>query len=262
MFAAIFYKNYLNALKSLKVWSLLGWLDIYKRYRRSKLGQIWIVISTLVLVGSISFIFSTLFKSNYFFFLVYVVNNLCLWVFFREIVEDSSLIFIENKFFLFNEKWNHLIMIFRLIARNAIIYMHNLILIIPINIIFNDNFTLLGLAQYILNFFIILPFFINISLIIAIVSTRFRDFRIIINNLMQLIFFLTPVIYQKINFEKYNWLFELNIFAFLLEFVNNPINNIDVTFANYVTVVIILAITTFISSIIYANKYKRINYWL
>jgi ABC-type polysaccharide/polyol phosphate export permease len=71
MFAAIFYKNYLDALKSLKIWSILGWLDIYKRYRRSRLGQIWIVISTLVLVGSISFIFSTLFKSNYFSFLVY-----------------------------------------------------------------------------------------------------------------------------------------------------------------------------------------------
>ena len=79
---------------------------------------------------------------------------------------------------------------------------------------------------------------------------------------MQLIFFLTPVIYQKVNFEKYDWLFELNIFAFLLEFVNNPINNINVSFINYVTVVIILAITTFISSIIYAKKYKRINYWL
>ena len=51
MFAAIFYKNYLDALKSLKIWSILGWLDIYKRYRRSRLGQIWIVISTLVLVG-------------------------------------------------------------------------------------------------------------------------------------------------------------------------------------------------------------------
>jgi ABC-type polysaccharide/polyol phosphate export permease len=99
MFAAIFYKNYLDALKSLKIWSILGWLDIYKRYRRSRLGQIWIVISTLVLVGSISFIFSTLFKSNYFSFLVYIVNNLCLWIFFREIVEDSSLIFIENESF-------------------------------------------------------------------------------------------------------------------------------------------------------------------
>jgi len=189
MYPEIFFKNYLHAIKSYKVWQLLGWLDIFKRYRRSKLGQIWIVISTFVIVGSISFIFSNLFNSNYFIFLVYIVNNLCLWNFFREVIEDSSMIFIDNKFFLFNEKWNHLVLIFRLIARNVIIFAHNLILIIPINILFNENITLIGLLIYILNFILILPFFISLSLIIAIVSTRFRDFRILITNIMQLIFF-------------------------------------------------------------------------
>ena len=262
MFPEIFYKDYFNALKNYKVWQLLGWLDIFKRYRRSKLGQLWIVISTFVVVGSMSFIFSNLFNSNYFIFLVYLINNLCLWNFFKETIEDSSLIFIDNKSFLFNQKWNHLVMIFRLLARNVIIFAHNLILIIPINIFFNENITLIGLLTFIFHFILILPFFISLSLIIAIVSTRFRDFRVLITNIMQLIFFLTPVIYQKISFEKYNWIFDFNIFAILLEFITNPLNNINTSLQLYFIIMVINIIITYVSSLIYEKKYKRINYWI
>ncbi|CRL44004.1 hypothetical protein SGGMMB4_00856 [Sodalis glossinidius str. 'morsitans'] len=50
------------ALKKPQIWSVLSWFDIKQRYKRSVLGPFWVTLSTGVLVGMLSVLWSTLFK--------------------------------------------------------------------------------------------------------------------------------------------------------------------------------------------------------
>ncbi|MDE2153978.1 MAG: ABC transporter permease, partial [Betaproteobacteria bacterium] len=48
------------SLRSWRLWTLLGWLEIRQRYARSKLGPFWLTISMGVLVGTLGLIYGTL----------------------------------------------------------------------------------------------------------------------------------------------------------------------------------------------------------
>ena len=258
----MYFSDLLDCFYSYKKWLYLSYYDIYKRYRRSKLGQIWIVLSTAVLTVSISLIYSKLLKLNFIDYLIFLVQNLCLWIFIRETIQDSLNVFYQNKIFLLNEKWNHLVMIFRVLSRNIIIYGHNFIIIIILNIFFSKDFSSLGLLIFLLNFFLILPFMFSLCLIGSIFVTRFRDLEIIIGNLLQLLFFITPILYKKTFLGSYEWIVDYNIFAIVVNFVNGPLYLEFPNFSTYVTIFVISAIFISSSVILYNFKKKRINYWL
>ena len=52
------------SLKSWRLWSLLGWIEIRQRYARSKLGPFWLTISMGVVIGTIALVFGTLFHQD------------------------------------------------------------------------------------------------------------------------------------------------------------------------------------------------------
>ena len=71
----MYFSDLLDGFYSYKKWLYLSYYDIYKRYRRSKLGQIWIVLSTIILTASISLIYSNLFKLNFLDYLVFLTSH-------------------------------------------------------------------------------------------------------------------------------------------------------------------------------------------
>ena len=258
----MYFSDLLDSFYSYKKWLYLSYYDIYKRYRRSKLGQIWIVLSTIILTASISLIYSNLFKLNFLDYLVFLIQNFCLWVFIRDTIQDSLNVFYQNKIFLLNEKWNHLVMIFRVLSRNIIIYGHNFIIIIILNIFFSEDFSTLGLLIFLLNFILIIPMMFSFCLIGSIFVTRFRDLELIIANFLQLLFFITPILYKKTFLGSYQWVVDWNIFAIIINFVNGPLHLEFPNFINYFSIFVISAIFILASVILYNFKKKRINYWL
>lgn len=258
----MYFLDLLDSFRSYKKWAFLSYYDIFKRYRRSKLGQIWIVFSTAILTISISFIYSKLLKLNFTDYLIILTQNLCLWYFIKDTIQESLCIFYQNKVLLLNERWNHLIMILRVLSRNIIIYAHNFMLILLVNIFFNSNFSFFGFLIFILNLILIMPFMFSICLIGSIVVTRFRDVELMIANVLQLLFFVTPILYAKTFLGSYNWIADYNIFAIIIHFVNGPLS-LDFPNLNiYLIIIISTIIIGAVSAYIYNLKRIRINYWL
>ena len=44
-------KDIKEGFLSIHIWSMLGWLEIKQRYRRSIIGPFWLAISTGVMIG-------------------------------------------------------------------------------------------------------------------------------------------------------------------------------------------------------------------
>ncbi|MFW5394255.1 ABC transporter permease, partial [Yersinia sp. 2544 StPb PI] len=59
---AFMFNDLLWALQKPQSWLILSWYDIKQRYKRSTLGPFWVTISTGVLVGMLSILWSTIFK--------------------------------------------------------------------------------------------------------------------------------------------------------------------------------------------------------
>lgn len=258
----MYFLDLLDSLRSYKKWFFLSYYDIYKRYRRSKLGQIWITLSTAITTISIAFIYSKLLKLNFIDYLIFLTQNLCLWYFIKDTIQDSLCVFYQNKVLLLNERWNHLVMILRVLSKNIIIYAHNFVLILLLNVFYNNNFAFFGFLIFILNLILIMPFMFSICLIGSIFVTRFRDMELMIANVLQLLFFVTPILYTKTFLGSYEWIADYNIFATILQFVNGPLTLNFPNLKTYLIIIVSAIIIGVMSAYIYNLKRTRINYWL
>ena len=71
----------------------LGWLDIKLRYRGSVLGPFWLTISTATMVAAMGVVYSTLFHQDMHEYLPFLALSLVLWGFVSGTVSDACTCF-------------------------------------------------------------------------------------------------------------------------------------------------------------------------
>ena len=103
-----------------------------------------------------------------------------------------------------------------------------------------------------------------VSLLLGTFCTRFRDMPQIVNSLLQVFFYVTPIIWMPnaLNPRSASLLVEPNPVYHLLELVRAPILGNCPTVMNWL-VSIAIALTGSVISLWFFGKYKkRIAYWL
>ena len=101
-------------------------------------------------------------------------------------------------------------------------------------------------------------------LILAVICTRFRDFTQIVQNSMQVLFYVTPIIWNKNMLpEKFGTeLLDYNPFYHLLNIVREPLLGNIPSAMNWL-VAVIMAIVGWVIALTFFNRYcKKIPYWL
>lgn len=61
-----------QGLVSWRIWLMLAWNDVRRRYRRSGLGQFWLTLSMATMVGGLGFVYSNLFRVDVTKYLPYI----------------------------------------------------------------------------------------------------------------------------------------------------------------------------------------------
>lgn len=232
------------------------------RYRRSSIGPLWITISMAVTIYSMGFLYGHLFKvklENYFPFLAAGIIG---WTLISTLILESSNAFIESEPYIRNQESYMSLFITRLVLRNMIIFIHNLIVFIPIVFFFHVTLSLKSLLL-IPGLFIISINTVFWGTLLAVIGTRYRDFAQIITSLVQVIFFLTPIMWMPTLLpERLHWVVTYNPFNQFLNLIRDPLLN------NMLQpkTVLLVSLTTVLGLALYAHflgKYKnRIVFWL
>ena len=253
-----------DGLKKWRTWALLAYYDIKVRYLRSILGPFWITLSMAITLYSMGYLYAHLFHVNLQFYYPYIVASMLTWTFMSTVLLELTDVFTVYQGLIKEIKLPYTLHIHRVITRNLIIFLHNFIVLIPIYIIFYDtakiNWNLLltipGLLVLYLNAFIY-------GIILGIIGTRFRDVSQIIKSLIQVIFFLTPIMWSpSILPESKRILVNLNPFYALLELVRAPLLGTVPTFYNLIIALFITLIGAFVCLKIFIPYRARIIYWV
>jgi lipopolysaccharide transport system permease protein len=251
-----------EGLESWRIWHLIGICELRHRYSRSKLGQFWLTLSTGLTILIMSFIWSALFKSRLSDMLPYMAVSIILWQFFAGIISDAVNIFNTNSSYLLSQRILCSTIVIASVYRNFLMLMHNLIIIPIIFLIFwipiNWHVFLLFPALI-----LILITAVWISYLIASLCSRFRDLSNIFNAIMQLAFYITPVIWKP-GFlgENLSWIIWLNPFTYFLEIIRTPILGGELSFLVWV-VAFLITFIGLLFSLIFIGKYRRqILYWI
>ena len=256
-------KDVLAALSQIGLPLYLAKADIRQRYRRSILGPWWITISTGVMIACIGVIFGTIFKSPMQEFLPFLSAGLIIWGFISSTVMDATNVLVGAEAIIKQLPIPVFSHILRMVGRNLIVFFHNL-LIFPIvclcvqkGINWNILYFIPGLVILTLNL-------LWISLLLAVICTRFRDMTQIVGSLLQIAFYVTPIIWMPslLPARASVMLLDPNPVYHLLAIVRDPLIGLSPSLMNWLVSAGLLLIGSLLSLLLF-NKYRaRISYWL
>lgn len=256
-------QDILQSLIDIKLPLYLAYSDIRQRYRRSTLGPFWITLSTGVMICCIGVIFGNIYESGLEEFIPYLAAGMIVWGFISSTINDSSSVFINAESIIKQLPipiYSHVI---RLISKNFYIFLHN-ILIFPLVCFFVGKGVNLNLLFVIPGLLLLVLNLAWISLIVGIICTRYRDFPPIIASILQVAFYVTPILWMPslLKLGRKFFYIEINPFFQLIQLVRDPLLGKCPTLLCWLTG-LSLCILGWIIALFLFNKYRsRIAYWL
>ena len=256
-------EDLLKGIRQIDLPFYLARSDIRRRYRRSTLGPFWITLSTAIMIATIGLIFGRLFKSNSSDFLPFIAVGLILWGYISSVVNESCSVFPSSEAVIRQLPLPLFIHVERMIFRNLIIFLHNIIIFPliclfvgkPINVI--SVLSVLGLLIVTINL-------AWLSLLLGIVCARYRDLTQIVGSVLQIAFYVTLIIWMPRLLEARGAavFLDANPLYHLMEIVRAPLLGQSPTLMNWSVSIVLLIVGWSVTVVLY-NKYKkRIAYWL
>ncbi|CAN7746670.1 ABC transporter permease [Caballeronia sp. LjRoot29] len=242
---------------------MLGWQDVRQRYRRSALGPLWLTISMGVMIGTIGIVFGTIFKSPMAEFLPFIAIGIILWGFISTVVTEGCTGFIAAEGIIKQLPIPLFVHILRMIWRNILILGHNIV-IFPIILLVVGKPLHLTAFLSIAGFLLLLLNLTWIALILALLCARYRDLAQIVGSVLQVVFYLTPIMWMPKHLPRAAsfYLLDFNPAYHLLEIVRAPLLGDLPTMTNWV-VACAMALAGWLFAVVLYGRYKRrIAYWL
>lgn len=243
------------------LWVRLGWYDIVQRYRRSLLGPFWLTASMAVMVISLGVIYAKMFKIDIDQFMPFLCVGLLAWGFIGSVLTEAGGLFTNSESYIKQIRLPFSVYIYRFIWSRLIIFAHNFIIYFGILAYFQISpgwaafLALPGLLLLVIN-----AAFTSIYL--GMVSARFRDVPQIINSVIQIVFFVTPIFWKPEMLGTSSPLIAYNPFYHLVEILRAPLLGQIPSLQNFIAVAAVTLFNLVLATICFARFRSRIAYWV
>ena len=250
-----------QSITSWRLWTLLGWLEVRQRYARSRVGPFWLTISMGVVIGSIGVVYGTLFGQKMSDYLPFLAISLVMWNAFAQTVQEGSVAYINSGTYIRQASTPKLIYMLQVVWRNLVVLAHNFIIVVLLLAIFGVKswealpLFIPALVIYVLNA-------LWIAMLAGLLSARFRDLPQIIGALIQIAFYITPIIYRPNALHRFSFIVEWNPLAYLIDLVRAPLNGQVPDAMTWGVTIGMLVIGWPLALALTGRYLKRIPYWV
>jgi len=242
---------------------MLGWQDVKQRYRRSKLGPFWLTISMGVLIGALGFVFGRIFNSPLHEFLPFLAAGIILWTYISTVINEGCTAFISSDAVIKQLPLPMFLHIMRVIWRNLVILAHNIVIIPVLFLVFLRPLELVALLA-IPGLILTTLTLAWVALLAGVLCTRYRDLSQMVASVLQITFYVTPIIWMPSMLSgRRDFIFlDINPFYHLIEVVRAPILGVAPTLTNWLVSIGISLVGWVITLAVYGKYRSRISYWL
>lgn len=253
-----------DAVDGLSLWALwgkLGWNDILQRYRRSLLGPLWLTASMAIMVISLGVVYSKIFKAELRDFMPFLCAGLLIWGYISVILSEAGTLFTGAESYIKQIRLPFSVYVLRFMWSKIIVFAHNFVIYFGILIYF--QIWPGSVALYAIPGFLLVT--VNgalASMYLGMVSARFRDIPQIIASFIQIVFFITPIMWKPELLGEHESLIAFNPFFHLVEIVRAPLLGQLPSAGNYLAVALITALNAMLSIAFFVRFRARISYWV
>jgi len=243
------------------LWGRLGWNDILQRYRRSLLGPFWLTASMAIMVVSLGVLYAALFKSEIQDFMPFLCVGLLVWNYISSVIGEAGGLFTGSESYIKQIRLPYSLYVYRFVWSRIIIFAHNFVIYFGILLYFAiwpGAVILLAIPGFIL-------VTLNVALAsisIGMASARFRDIPQIIGSVMQIAFFMTPVMWKPELLGSQTYIVEFNPIYHLIEVMRAPLLGKPFPVGSYIALGLITIVNLLVATMFFRRFRSRIAYWV
>ncbi|CAI8280913.1 MAG: Uncharacterised protein [Bacteroidetes bacterium MED-G17] len=230
-------------------------------FGNTSFGALWQPISLSVTIFGIGVIFGNLFDLPVERYVPFLCIGMVLWQFLTSVLNEAAACYVIGGSHI-NTRYDEMIIFpIKIWAKHTAQLLLNFIVVVGVFLIFHITVDFKNALLFIaglLNFLIVHLF---LSVLFSLIGAIFKDFVNVVRNILQLMFFITPIMWEPSGIE-YHFLFFLNPLYHLIEMVRAPLLNqvmvIDDFYVIYAVITIALsgAILFCWSGLVWIVSYK------
>jgi ABC-type polysaccharide/polyol phosphate export permease len=256
------FEELLGGVRHWRVSHLIGIRDLRHRYSRSKLGQLWLILSNAIMIGVLAAVWSLLWNQPIQELMPFLGVGILIWNYQSQVLIDCTEIFIGQGNLYRNQKMNFSVSIYSVIYKNTIMLAHSLIIVVALIVVFGVpvNWYIL---QIVPGFAITWIAMVWLGYVIAMSCVRYRDIIQVITTWLMLVFWITPVMWKPDTLPRqYHSIIELNPFAQFLEILRDPLLGQPVSSYTWLITTMIALGGGLISLVVIGRYQRRIIFWM
>jgi lipopolysaccharide transport system permease protein len=259
--ASLALKDVLDGINLWRLWTLLGWNDILQRYRRSVFGPFWLTISMAIMVFALGFLYAQLFQVAINDFIPFLCVGLLVWGYISSFLVEGGTLYVSSEAYVKQIRLPYSTYALRATWSKVIIFAHNFVIyfgVIAYFQIWPGSVALLAIPGFLLITFNGLM----ISVGLGMASARFRDIPQLVSSLVQIVFFVTPIMWKPELLKNHAYVANWNPFYAFIEIVRAPLLGQLPPAHTYATVAVVTIVNALVLGAFFVRYRSRIPYWV
>ena len=244
-----------------RTWRDLATVDIRSKYRRTFLGPWWITASHGLFALTIGAVSGKFLGADMRTYLPYFITGITIWNFVSGTVNKSCGTLVSSSGLIKATSLPIGFHVMRMIQRNFIIFLHNSAIIPLVWLAYpwalgpSALLSILGLAA-------IYAITASTSLIVAIVCSRYRDVPPVVAAILQILFFVSPIIWTPEQLHRGHVILALNPVTHFLAVTRDPLLGRPVAIKSWIVVAGVTAVVFATAALVYARYRNRVVFWV
>jgi homopolymeric O-antigen transport system permease protein len=255
------WADLVEGLSKTWMWSAMAMQDIRMRYRGSMLGPFWLTISMVIMIVALGVIYSRLFKMEIAHYLPYLTVGLVVWNFVSTVMTEGCQTFLSAQNIITQVRLPFSVHAWRTVYRNLIVMGHNVVIVPAVIIIFGipigwDALMVLpALAVLTLNG-------VWVSILLGLLSARYRDVAPIVTSIVQVIFFVTPIFWPQDALGEWMYVLPINPIFAAIDVVRAPLLGTAPLAYSWTVLLVVTVLGCLGTFALFAKFRQRIAYWI
>jgi lipopolysaccharide transport system permease protein len=188
------------------------WRDLKVRYKQTALGAAWAIFQPFMTMVVFTVFFGNLAKmpSDGVPYPIFVYTGLLFWQFFSSALSDTSMCLIANQSIITKVYFPRLILPISSVLTKLVDFGIAAIILVGMMLYYGYHPNIIGVVLIPILLIITFMAAVGAGLFLAAINVKYRDVRYILPFFIQMLMFLTPVIYPASIAGKYSWILAIN----------------------------------------------------
>ena len=244
-----------------ELWTRVSLNEMRRRYKRTVLGPAWMTVSLLIFASAMSVVWASLWNQKVSEFLPFLLSGLVPWTMIAGVIGEATAVFLGGEGLIKNQQFPYSILVYGTVARNFLIFLHNLVGYFLVALICGVAITP-AIFLLLPGTLLVLANCVWICVLVAIFCLRYRDFQQIVNSFIQIAVFITPIFWNASQIQgKRAILVHANVLHHMVELLRRPLLGEVPEATSYIVCAVTAVLGWWLAYYVLGSKRHRLPYW-